>query len=80
MPSSPAGPANPATNDFQRAAAAAKAAAARPAWFELSPAEQTQAIYAQLRLIDAARAKALAILPRRRSRHDGESASRKAAT
>lgn len=63
---------NPATlmpdglTDFQRAAAAARAEAGARGWCEMSPSEQTRAIYAQLRVIDEARATALA-QPRRLS-------------
>ena len=52
-------------DDFQRAAAAAKAEAdlSQRSWMKLTPREQTQAIYAQLRRIDQERAAALSSPP-----------------
>ena len=44
-----------AANDFQRAAATASAEVGKRSWQEMTPSEQTQAIYAQLRRIDEAR-------------------------
>jgi hypothetical protein len=59
---------NTATNDFQRAAAEAEAKIGTSAWFEMTPTEQTRAIYAALRRIDAARALAISFKPGRRGR------------
>jgi hypothetical protein len=42
-------------DDFQQAAREAEAEAGLPGWFEMSPSEQTRAIYSKLRRIDAAR-------------------------
>lgn len=49
-------------DDFQRAAAAAEALAGKVRWSEMTPREQTEAIYAELRRIDAVSARLL--LPR----------------
>ena len=72
---------NTPSNDFQRAAAAAEAAAGKLGWFAMSLAEQTRAIYAQLRQIDSARAKSMAFAQSRRgrSRAAGEATRRPAA-
>ncbi|HUN42842.1 MAG TPA: hypothetical protein VMU81_21320 [Acetobacteraceae bacterium] len=66
-------------DDFLRAVAAAKAAAAAPGWLALSASEQTRAIYAQLRLIDAARVEAqgLCAHPQGRFRIAGTPTGRK---
>jgi hypothetical protein len=50
-------------DSFQRAVAAAQAEAGNGNWAEMSLSEQTRAIYAQLRRIDAERAKAIAFRP-----------------
>lgn len=44
------------SDDFQQAAAAAKAEAGAESWLKMSPREQAQAIYSHLRRIDAERA------------------------
>jgi len=61
------GQAGGAGDDFQRAAAAAVAEVGYPAWFDMAPQEQTRAIYAHLRQIDAARVRALTATSRRPS-------------
>jgi hypothetical protein len=58
-----------AGDDFQQAAAAAIAEAGYPRWLEMSPHEQTQAIYVQLRRIDVDRATATAFKPGRPGRY-----------
>jgi hypothetical protein len=61
--------ATPASNspadDFQRAAATAEAEVGRRIWWELSFAEQTEAIYLHLRRIDAERMAAMSRGPQR---------------
>jgi hypothetical protein len=68
-------------DDFQRAAAEAEANAGKRAWLEMSPAEQTRAIYAKLRRIDADHAAAMAFSPGRPGRYRvaGETVRRRAA-
>ena len=61
----PAPALNTPADDFQRAAAEAETKAGKRMWFEMSPSEQTRAIYAQLRQIDADRAVAMAFSPGR---------------
>lgn len=56
---------NSPADDFQRAAAAAEAEVGRRIWWELSFAEQTEAIYLQLRRIDAERTAAMSRGPHR---------------
>ncbi len=77
----PAPAQNASIDDFQRAAAEAEAKAGKRAWFEMSPSEQTRAIYAQLRRIDADRATAIAFCPGRPGRYRvaGETVRRAAA-
>ena len=71
---------NAPSDDFQRAVAAAEAAAGKRGWFEMTLSEQTRAIYAQLRQIDAARAKAMAFVPQRRSNFRAAGDARRSAT
>ena len=78
MAENPATPMPDALTDFQRAAAAARAEAGARGWCEMSPSEQTRAIYAQLRLIDEARATALT--QPRRLPGDGRAVRRTAST
>jgi len=54
-------------SDFQRAAARAQSEMGER-WWQLQPAEQTAAIYSHLRLLDAARAKAMKFRPGRPGR------------
>jgi hypothetical protein len=61
----PAG--NSPADDFQRAAAAAEAEVGRRIWWELSFAEQTEAIYLHLRRMDAERTAAMSRGPQRRA-------------
>jgi hypothetical protein len=77
----PAPAQNAPSDDFQRAAAEAETKAGERGWFEMSPSEQTRAIYAQLRRIDADRAAAMAFSPGRPGRYRvaGETARRAAA-
>jgi hypothetical protein len=77
----PAPAQNAPSDEFQRAAAEAEAKAGKRAWFEMSPSEQTRAIYAQLRRIDADRAAAMAFGPGRPGRYRvaGETVRRAAA-
>ena len=56
-------------NGFQQAVAAAEAEAGKHRWPEMSPAEQTRKIYAQLRRIDAQRAEVMAFHPGVRGRY-----------
>jgi hypothetical protein len=53
----------PPSDEFQQAVAAAQNEASEHHWSEMSPREQTRAIYAQLRRIDAERAVAIAFNP-----------------
>jgi len=80
MSVSRAGQSGGAGDDFQRAAAAAIAEVGYPAWFDMAPREQTQAIYSHLRRIDAARVRARAATSRRASScaMDGQGRSRHA--
>ncbi len=68
-------------DDFQRAVAAAAAESGERAWFELTPSERTQAIYAQLRRIDLERAASMSLIPKRADRFQvaGEPSKRTAA-
>jgi hypothetical protein len=77
----PAPAQNAPSDDFLRAAAEAETKAGKRAWFEMSPSEQTRAIYAQLRRIDADRAAAMAFSPGHPGRYRvaGETARRAAA-
>lgn len=54
-------------DDFQKAAAAAQGRYTKDAWMALPPREQAQAIYAELRRIDAERVAAAVAMPVRRS-------------
>jgi hypothetical protein len=65
----PAPAQNAPSDDFLRAAAEAETKAGKRAWFEMSPSEQTRAIYAQLRRLDADRAEAIAFSPGRPGRY-----------
>jgi hypothetical protein len=55
-------------DDFQRAAAAAKAEIGEQAWSEMMPQERTRTIYAQLRKLDAVRAEGMPDVAKRRHR------------
>jgi hypothetical protein len=57
------------TDEFQQAAAAAESEAGTHHWFEMSPGEQTTAIYAQLRRLDEARCAAISFVPGQRRHH-----------
>ena len=65
----PAPAQNASIDDFQRAAAGAEVSAGKHAWFKMSLSEQTRAIYAQLRRLDADRAEAIAFSPGRPGRY-----------